>query len=98
MTPRILSGHQIGLLPRDNDEQVPFAYKLYKRTDNEGLDLAAGFKQTFCSPVTIDFLGVWSVIRHLRKRDADPPLPGTLSRASDYFLVVICHSLPRTRL
>jgi len=50
---------QIGLLPRDNEEQIPFAYKLYKRTDEVGRQLAAGYKQTFCTPVTIDFVGVW---------------------------------------
>ena len=52
------------MLPRDNDEQIPFAYSLYKRNDKE--ELAAGFKQTFCTPVKIDFIGVWSVIRYLR--------------------------------
>jgi len=50
---------QIGLLPRDNEEQIPFAYRLYKRTDDVGRQLAAGYKQTFCTPVTIDFVGVW---------------------------------------
>ena len=50
---------QIGLLPRDNPEQVPFAYKLYKQTDAESLALAAGFKQTFCRDVKIEFVGVW---------------------------------------
>ena len=50
---------QIGLLPRDNEEQVPFAYRLYKRTDKVGCQLAAGYKRTFCTPITIDFVGVW---------------------------------------
>ena len=50
---------QIGLLPRDNEEQVPFAYRLYKRRDKVGCQLAAGYKQTFCTPITIDFVGVW---------------------------------------
>ena len=52
---------QIGLLPRDNEEQIPFAYRLYQRTDKLGCQLAAGYKQTFCTPVTIDFVGVWCV-------------------------------------
>jgi len=61
-TARALAGflYKIGLLPRDNVEQIPFAYSLYKRTDNDGL--AAGFKETFCTPVTIDFLGVWDTV------------------------------------
>lgn len=52
---------QIGLLPRDNPEQVPLAYRLYRRTDQDSIQLAAGFKQTFCRSVQIDFVGVWSV-------------------------------------
>lgn len=50
---------QIGLLPRDNPEQIPFAYKLYKRTDIASVALAAGFKKTFCREVKIEFVGVW---------------------------------------
>ena len=56
---KLKDGTQIGLLPRDNEEQIPFAYRLYKRTDKLGCELAAGYKQTFCTPVTIDFVGVW---------------------------------------
>jgi len=56
---KLNDGVQIGLLPRDNEEQVPFAYRLYKRTDKVGCQLAAGYKRTFCTPVTIDFVGVW---------------------------------------
>lgn len=50
---------KIGLLSRDNPEQVPFAYKLFTRTDAKGLALAEGFKQTFCLAIHIDFVGVW---------------------------------------
>lgn len=60
-TARALAGFltKVGLLPRGNDEQVTFAYKMYTRTDKEGLSLAAGFKETFCRSVGIEFLGVW---------------------------------------
>ena len=60
-TARALAGFlsKIGLLPRDNLQQVTFAYKMYKRTDAEGLVLAKGFKDTYCRPVSIEFLGVW---------------------------------------
>ncbi|KAL5520131.1 hypothetical protein ACEPAG_1791 [Sanghuangporus baumii] len=63
-TARALAGFltKIGLLPRDNEEQVTFAYKMYKRTDADGLVLAAGFKATFCRPVNIEFLGVWDTV------------------------------------
>ncbi|TFK71280.1 hypothetical protein BDN72DRAFT_469478 [Pluteus cervinus] len=63
-TARALGGllHKIGLLPKDNDEQMAFAYKLYKREDSVGLELCAGFKQTFCQPVQIEFMGVWDTV------------------------------------
>ena len=60
---RALAGFvtKIGLLPQDNNEQVTFAYKLYKSTDADNAALAAGFKQTFCRDVQIEFVGVWCV-------------------------------------
>jgi len=63
-TARALAGmiHKIGLLPKDNPEQVPFAYKLYKQTDQKNLDLAHGYKQTFCRAVDIEFVGVWDTV------------------------------------
>ncbi|PPR05037.1 hypothetical protein CVT24_010183 [Panaeolus cyanescens] len=61
---RALAGllYKVGLLPRDNEAQVSFAYKMYKRTDEEGLKLCAGFKQTFCQEVKIEFMGVWDTV------------------------------------
>ena len=50
---------QVGLLPRDNQEQIAFAYKLYTREDEEGITLAAGFKRAFCHNVQVEFMGVW---------------------------------------
>ncbi|THH30036.1 hypothetical protein EUX98_g4147 [Antrodiella citrinella] len=63
-TARALAGmiHKIGLLPKDNPEQVPFAYKLYTQTDKTSLKLAHGFKQTFCRAVEIEFVGVWETV------------------------------------
>lgn len=49
----------MGLLPRDNEEQVPFAYRLYASSKSTDLTLAAGFKTTFCRDVPIEFVGVW---------------------------------------
>lgn len=58
-TARALAGmlHCVGLLSKGNDEQVTFAYRIYKNN----IKLAPRFKQTFCKRVKIDFLGVWSV-------------------------------------
>ncbi|KAK1230821.1 hypothetical protein PQX77_006093 [Marasmius sp. AFHP31] len=65
-TARAVAGmvYKVGLLPKDNDEQIPFAYKLYSRTDDEGIQLAAGFKSTYCSnhSVKIEFIGVWDTV------------------------------------
>ncbi|KAF5340127.1 hypothetical protein D9758_013148 [Tetrapyrgos nigripes] len=63
-TARALAGmlYKVGLLPRDNEEQIVFAYKLYTRTDDEGIKLSAGFKQTFCRDVRIEFMGVWDTV------------------------------------
>lgn len=60
-TARALAGalYKVGLLPRDNEAQVSFAYKLYKREDKEGIELCKGFKETYCQDVKIEFMGVW---------------------------------------
>ncbi|KAF6748475.1 hypothetical protein DFP72DRAFT_571848 [Ephemerocybe angulata] len=63
-TARALAGmlHKVGLLPRDNHAQMPFAFKLYKREDQAGLNLCAGFKRTYCHRVTVEFVGVWDTV------------------------------------
>jgi len=63
-TARALGGmlYKVGLLSKDNYEQIPFAYQLYLRRDTEGKHLAAGFKQTFALNVTIEFMGVWDTV------------------------------------
>ncbi|KAK0504323.1 hypothetical protein EDD18DRAFT_1305975 [Armillaria luteobubalina] len=63
-TARALAGmlYKVGLLPRDNQEQIPFAYKLYKQDDEAGMELSNGFKHTFCRNVQIEFMGVWDTV------------------------------------
>jgi hypothetical protein len=60
-TARALAGFlfKIGLLQQDNSESIRHAYELYEGTDDEA---AAGFKNDLCTPVTIDFLGVWDTV------------------------------------
>lgn len=57
-TARALAGMltTVGLLPKDNVQQIPFAWKMYADT---GFVLAEGFKKAFCRTVRIEFLGVW---------------------------------------
>ncbi|KAG2009454.1 hypothetical protein CC2G_012391 [Coprinopsis cinerea AmutBmut pab1-1] len=63
-TARSLAGmlHKVGLLPADNFEQVPFAYKMYTRTDHIGWEQSNEFKKAFSIHVDIDFIGVWDTV------------------------------------
>ncbi|KAG8680219.1 hypothetical protein FRC11_002790, partial [Ceratobasidium sp. 423] len=63
-TARALAGmlHKVGLLPAYNHEQVPFAYKMFKRDDAEGWKMSNGFKRAFCIDVKIDFVGVFDTV------------------------------------
>ncbi|KAF9525908.1 hypothetical protein CPB83DRAFT_858827 [Crepidotus variabilis] len=63
-TARSLAGmlHKIGLLPAGNFQQVPFAYKMYKRSDDIGWEQSNEFKKTFCVDVPIEFVGVWDTV------------------------------------
>ncbi|KAI0062798.1 hypothetical protein BV25DRAFT_1870219 [Artomyces pyxidatus] len=60
-TARALAGmiKKVGLLSKDNFEQVSFAYKIYTSTDE---DLARGFKEIFSRDVPIEFVGVWDTV------------------------------------
>jgi uncharacterized protein (DUF2235 family) len=51
----------VGLLSKDNVEQISFAYKVYKSRDDKSEVLASRFKKAFGREVKIDFLGVWFV-------------------------------------
>ncbi|KAL0063363.1 hypothetical protein AAF712_009758 [Marasmius tenuissimus] len=63
-TARSLAGmlHKVGLLPADNWQQVPFAYKMYTRTDKVGWEQSNAFKKAFSIDVPIEFLGVWDTV------------------------------------
>ncbi|KAG8948610.1 hypothetical protein FRC00_008520 [Tulasnella sp. 408] len=52
---------KVGLLPKGNEEQVSFAYALYKDKSNDGVKKAYGFKKAFSRYVLIEFMGVWYV-------------------------------------
>ena len=53
--------HKVGLLPAGNFQQVPFAYRMYKRADDIGWEQSTEFKKVFCVDVPIEFVGVWFV-------------------------------------
>ncbi|KAJ2915261.1 hypothetical protein MD484_g5137, partial [Candolleomyces efflorescens] len=58
---RCLAGmlSRVGLLHRGNEEQIPYAFELYKNNS----PLAEKFKETFCQEIdSIHFLGVWDTV------------------------------------
>ncbi|KAJ7506925.1 hypothetical protein B0H11DRAFT_1973404 [Mycena galericulata] len=61
---RSLAGmiHKVGLLPVDNHQQVPFAYRMYTRADATGWAQSTAFKKAFSNDVHIDFIGVWDTV------------------------------------
>lgn len=50
---------KVGLLPACNSEQIPFAYKMFTRTDEVGWKQSTAFKKAFSIDVDIEFVGVW---------------------------------------
>lgn len=88
-TARALAGmlHKVGLLPAHNNQQVPFAYKMYMRTDELGWKQSTAFKKAFSIDVDIDFIGVWSVtFIHL-------PMPYILHASADAHHFVLYYAL-----
>ncbi|KAH6655350.1 hypothetical protein BKA67DRAFT_560427 [Truncatella angustata] len=63
-TVRCLAGmlHKVGLLPASNVSQLNFAYNFYKNDTEDGRELAAGFKRTFCTHVEVYFVGIWDCV------------------------------------
>ncbi|KAJ3789554.1 hypothetical protein GGU10DRAFT_343154 [Lentinula aff. detonsa] len=63
-TARSLAGmiHKVGILPRCNHQQVPFAYKMYTREDELGWAQSNAFKKAFSVHADIEFLGVWDTV------------------------------------
>lgn len=54
--------HKVGLLPASNGSQVNFAYNFYKDDSDNGAYLAEEFKKTFCTEVSVYFLGVFDCV------------------------------------
>ncbi|KAJ3488319.1 hypothetical protein NLI96_g2922 [Meripilus lineatus] len=63
-TARALAGmvHKVGLLPASNNQQIPFAYKMFTRTDELGWKQSTAFKKAFSIDVDIEFIGVWDTV------------------------------------
>lgn len=63
-TARALAGmiEKVGLLPAGNHQQVPFAYKMYMKDDEDGWKQSCLFKKAFSMDVDIEFVGVWDTV------------------------------------
>ncbi|KAJ7785468.1 hypothetical protein B0H14DRAFT_3584296 [Mycena olivaceomarginata] len=63
-TARSLAGmiHKVGLLPADNHQQIPFAYKMYSNETDAGWVQSNAFKKAFSIDVDIEFVGVWDTV------------------------------------
>ncbi|KAF9654138.1 hypothetical protein BDM02DRAFT_6878 [Thelephora ganbajun] len=81
-TARALAGMlaKVGLLPADNREQVPFAYKMYTQDDAFGWEQSSAFKKTFSIDVDVEFLGVWDTVNSVGL--IPHRLPFTISNSS----------------
>ena len=84
-TARSLAGmlHKCGLLGSEHRNLVEYAGKLYNTKDNA--EVVKGFKETFCRPCPVHFIGVWdtvdSRILNAGKRWADATLNPEVSFA-----------------
>ncbi|KAF9055647.1 hypothetical protein BJ165DRAFT_1412195 [Panaeolus papilionaceus] len=61
-TARALAGIFVGLLPKCNHQQVPFAYKMYSREDEMGWRQSSAFKKAFSIDIDIQLIGVWDTV------------------------------------
>ncbi|KAK2467670.1 hypothetical protein APHAL10511_000525 [Amanita phalloides] len=63
-TARVVAGmlYKVGVLPKENIQQVDFAFNIYMTTGYQGYKLSKEFKETFASPADIEFVGVWDTV------------------------------------
>ncbi|MEX0960755.1 MAG: DUF2235 domain-containing protein [Burkholderiales bacterium] len=69
-TVRSLAGmlYKCGLLAPDNDNLLEYASRIYNTSSKKdpGIrEIAAGFKETFCRPCPVHFIGVWDTVESL---------------------------------
>ncbi|THW48985.1 hypothetical protein D6D21_02648 [Aureobasidium pullulans] len=86
-TARCLAGmlHKVGLLPAHNRAQIPFAYKFYKDDTQNGWDMSADFKRTFCIDVNVYFVGVFDSVASVGFIPRKLPLSSTPKNKPFYF-------------
>lgn len=86
-TARCLAGmvHKVGLLPAHNTQQLPFAYEYYKDDTEEGWNMSADFKRTFCVDVSVHFIGCFDSVASVGFIPRTLPLSSTPWNKATYF-------------
>lgn len=85
-TARCLAGmvHKIGLLPPRNVAQIAFAYDIYKDDSCRGREESVQFKETFCTNVSIYFLGLFDSVASVGIIPRDLPFSTTSTAKCQY--------------
>jgi uncharacterized protein (DUF2235 family) len=76
--------HKVGLLSRGNDELISFAWDTFRRERRK--EVVDGFRQTFCRPVGIHFIGVWDTVSSVGWMWSPKHLPYSADNPSVRFL------------
>ncbi|KAI0542817.1 hypothetical protein GGR58DRAFT_452087 [Xylaria digitata] len=86
-TVRCLAGmiHKVGLLPASNGSQINFAYNFYKDDSDNGEYLAGEFKKTFCTEVSVYFLGLFDCVASVGFFPRKLPFSKTATNTVHYF-------------
>ncbi|TGJ79433.1 hypothetical protein E0Z10_g9320 [Xylaria hypoxylon] len=86
-TVRCLAGmiHKVGLLPASNGSQINFAYNFYKDDSDNGEYLAEEFKKTFCTDVSVYFLGLFDCVASVGFFPRKLPFSKTATNTVHYF-------------
>lgn len=77
--------HKVGLLPASNVSQIHFAYDFYKDDSDNGSYLAEEFKKTFCTEVSVYFLGLFDCVASVGFFPRKLPFSKTATNSVHYF-------------
>jgi uncharacterized protein (DUF2235 family) len=81
-----------GLLQRGSHNMIPYASRMYLNkkveqaylNDNPSKTVIDGFKETYCRPCPVYFIGVWDTVAALSKLRPRPRLDGKLHKGIRY--------------
>lgn len=81
-TCRVLAGmlHKVGLLHRGQEEMLPFAWEIYRATQND--ESAGRFRHYYARSIEIEFVGVWDTVSSIGSRLRPKVFPSTFENSS----------------